>query len=299
MIGCVKGMAPTCTENCGGAEVMWRMEVVKKDPFKKMGAGPGFGWTRSWWNHLAENTDAERVSLMQRNGVQRTLLTDEAVDVLEDTLRGKLLSLRRRNRGRARDVTFLLSNFVRRGLRGRMPALRQISFSSSYEFVINELWPSVARAIKLHTNSNGEWIESFWRRARSECRRAWRNHRRQEARGQVVPRNQEEGDQMDVDEGPGLDSQDNFDFSTILILQLTLMAMRKQYPCAITNYENKMLGYLDLLMQRLYTIGDYPSSMKNGRQFSRDKNDVGMEGRRKHNARVKTSRSYLQREKVE
>ena len=134
----------------------------------------------------------DATSLMQRDGAQPGRVTRETAEILENVLRGKIVAVRDRNRGKARNLLWLLSGFVRRGLQSRVEGVRQMS--RLYEYVREEFWPSVHE----HSNSVANWVEDFWRTARNAARRASKEHKRRVALQATNPHGWDEEMVLDI-----------------------------------------------------------------------------------------------------
>ena len=118
----------------------------------------------------------DAVVFMQHDGAQPGRVHGETAELLENVLRGKIMAVRNRSRGRARNLLWLLQNYVRRGLNSRVEGVRQMA--RVYEYVKAEFWPSVQDAVNEHSDKVATWVEEFWRTTRSTAKRAAKEHKK-------------------------------------------------------------------------------------------------------------------------
>ena len=124
---------------------------------------------------------------MQRQGAQQGRVDDDTLHMLEDVIRGKVLAIRRRHKGRAKHVLTLLMAMLRRGLRSRLESLRQVS--AAIQDIADEVWPSVEFEQEVPAEKHAQWLSKFWKSMRGVCRRAAHRARREllRAREREVP----------------------------------------------------------------------------------------------------------------
>ena len=110
-------------------------------------------------------------------------------------VRGKVLAIRRRGRGKAKFVLSTLTSMLRRGMRSKLESLRQVS--GAIQEVVQELWPSVEHVEAEPSEIYSRWLTNFWQSTRAVCRRAAQRFRRERRREQAVA-----GEDMEMDSDP-------------------------------------------------------------------------------------------------
>ena len=132
------------------------------------------------WRHLEEEGDV--AMLMDTDGAQQGLLDEHDIDELAEGLVAQIRELRQRDGRMARDLVWIMGCVLRRGLRSRMPSLRQVSRRLC---AIQNTWAaSLNHYMNVHSNHHASWASRFWTKVRRTCRMASRRHGKKEVEGQ-------------------------------------------------------------------------------------------------------------------
>ena len=67
-------------------------------------------------------------------------------------------------------------NQVVRGLRSKLPRLRQVS--RALQSVVDNVWPELETLVNVHVDSHGTWATKFWKRVRTACRKCSQAYRK-------------------------------------------------------------------------------------------------------------------------
>ena len=132
---------------------------------------------------------------------------------------------------------------IRRGLRSRMPSLRQVSRRLS---AVQQTWfMALQQHMNVHSNKHSAWASRFWTRVRWACRAASQRHarrvRRQEREAQAV---------MDVVEpqSEAVDSSPEREDQPLMALRLhSLMILGFRLMVTKAEWEEWQRTYMHLL----------------------------------------------------
>ena len=152
---------------------------------------------------VQEEVREDIVSLMMApwDGAQPGLMEEETSEALLDEAVAEIRRLRDRDPRSSRNLVHLLTNYVLRGVRSRLPSMRQ--FERELRGVLEAWWVQLRHLQNNHADCHANWVWTYWGRVRSRCRAASRRavQRQRVLRDRAHPEACErEQDQMDVDE---------------------------------------------------------------------------------------------------
>ena len=125
--------------------------------------GPGHG------------AEEEEVGFMQ-NGAQEGYMDDDEIQPFVEEFEMRIRQIRGQDPRKARNLVHLVMNQVVKGLRSKLPSLRQVS--RSLQAVVVNVWPELEPLVNVHADSHGSWTTKFWKRVRTACRKCSRAYRK-------------------------------------------------------------------------------------------------------------------------
>ena len=180
-------------------------------------------------------SDGEELSLMQNGAQEGYMDDDDEIQPFVEEFEMRIRMIRGQDPRKARNLVHLVTNYMIRGLRSKLPSLRQVS--RAIQTAVDNVWPDLEPLVNVHVDSHATWTSKFWKRVRTACRKCSHSYRKrkavlQEAREGTRDAEREENNARPVCEnGEGREPQEDVEeeMDVVSTMQRAVPPWRRQY----------------------------------------------------------------------